>query len=113
MLMGVGLQRNTVIFSKIEKDPLFEAMMQHCIKVASAFMKLRFEWEQLQNIPADNVRSEDGVCTAGPGKKKQRRILQSKFEMSVRELQRIINNTLRNKWYEDVWFFDYLQASKE
>jgi hypothetical protein len=75
-------------------------------------MKLKFEWEQLQNIPADNIHSEDDVRTSGPGKKKQRRILQSKFEMSVRELQRMISNTLRNKWYEDVWFFDYLQASK-
>jgi len=97
---------------QMEKDPLFEAMMQHCIKVESAFMKLKLAWQQLQNIPANNIHGED-VGTSGPGKKKQRHILQSKFEISVRELQKIINNTLRNQWYEDVWFFDYLQASKE
>jgi hypothetical protein len=89
---------------KIENDPLYESMMHYCVKVASAYSKLKIAFRQLQSMQVDDLQSSD------IGKKKQ--ILQQ-VESYSKELQKAINDTLKHKWYNDVWYSDFLPDNKK
>jgi hypothetical protein len=92
---------------KIEKDPLYESMMNYCVKVASAYRKLKIAFGQLQSMQVDNVQSFDNR------KKKQILVLQKQVERSGKELQKAVNDTLKHKWYNDVWYSDFIPDNKK
>ena len=92
---------------KIEKDPLYESMMNYCVKVASAYEKLKIVFRQLQSMQVDDLRSFDN------GKKKQIPVFLKQVERSSKELQKAINDTLKHKWYNDVWYPDFIPDNKK
>jgi len=103
---GQSAQEYNDVF-KIEKDPLYESMMSYCVKVASAYRKLKIAFGQLQSMQVDNPQSFDNR------KKKQILVLQKQVERAIKELQKAINDTLKHKWYDDVWYSDFIPDNKK
>jgi len=95
------------MFFKLKKIPLYESMMNYCVKVASAYGKLKIVFRQLQSMHTDNVQSFDNR------EKKQILVLRKQVEISNKELQKAINDTLKHKWYNDVWYPDFLPDNKK
>jgi len=82
-------------------------MMNYCVKVASAYEKLKIVFRQLQSMQVDDLRSFDN------GKKKQIPVFLKQVERSSKELQKAINDTLKHKWYNDVWYPDFIPDNKK
>ena len=92
---------------KIEDDPLYESMMHYCVKVASAYEKLKIVFRQLQSMHTDKVQFSDNR------EKKQILVLRKQVERSSKELQKAINDTLKHKWYNDIWYPDSFPDNKK
>lgn len=103
---GQSAQEYDDVF-KIEKDPLYESMMSYCVKVANAYRKLKIAFGQLQSVQVDNPQSFDNR------KKKQILVLQKQVERAIKELQKAVNDTLKRKWYNDVWYSDFIPDNKK
>ena len=89
---------------KIEKDPLYESMMHYCVKVASAYSKLKIAFRQIQSVHTDNVQSFDN---------REKKQILKQIESSSKELQKAITDTLKHKWYKDVRYPDFIPDNKK
>lgn len=92
---------------KIETDPVYQSMIEHCATVATAFTKFELDWGEFQSLNLEEIPAGDDLQTAGNAKKKRLLICQNKVEGSAKVLRKAVNNTLKNKWYQYVRDSDY------
>jgi hypothetical protein len=79
-------------------------MMHYCVKVASAYSKLKIAFRQIQSVHTDNVQSFDN---------REKKQILKQIESSSKELQKAITDTLKHKWYKDVRYPDFIPDNKK
>jgi hypothetical protein len=92
---------------KVEKDPIYPNMIEHCATVAMAFRKFELDWRELQSLNSEKISAGDDIRTAGYINNKQLFICEKKVKGSGEVLRKAVYDTLKNKWFQNVRSSDY------
>ena len=97
---------------KVEKDPVYASMIEHCATVATAFRKFDFDWGEFQNLNSRKIPARDDLRTASNINKKQLFIYQRRVESSAKLLRKSVYDALKNKWYQNTRYSDYSRVEQ-
>jgi hypothetical protein len=92
---------------KVEKDPIYPTMIEHCATVATAFRKFELDLGELQSLNSEKISAGDDLRTAGIINNKQLHICEKKVRGSGEVLRKAVYDTLKNKWFQNVRYSDY------
>ena len=86
----------------MEENPLFESLQRHCYDVYDFFWDLKRNLETAQYLESDKTTSEIDK-TMDNSKRKELLELQKDTITSIKQLQKAIDYTLKNKSYSKEW----------